>query len=390
MDKRLKILFVSKWFPHREIPFSGVFVLRHAKAVARFSSVYILDARPLKKVSGLIEKNKKVEDGVVILQYYYPKRLTGISFLDKPLKLLLYYICMLRGYRTLSRQYGKPDLTHVHILLRTGIFALLLKTFANVKYIITEHWSGYLPESRLFKGALRVSITKYIATKASWVTAVSEKLKSGMIQSGISHQRFSVVPNVIDTEVFKVTPPKASTPPTIIFIADLIDEVKNISGAIRAVSEARKINPNFQLHIYGEGKDRKKLEELIDQLQLNSCVFLKGEVSPSELSCALSEAAFLLLFSNFETFSCVIAEAFAAGKPVIATNTGAIPELVKPEYGIMVEKGNIFQLSEAIITMLKDYPKYNSEKLRSFSVNNFSYEKVGQAFVKIYEHSVKS
>ena len=95
------------------------------------------------------------------------------------------------------------------------------------------------------------------------------------------------------------------------------------------------------------------------------------------------------MFSNYETFCLVIIEAFACGKPVITSNAGAIPDYMKPELGILVQKNAEDELCTAILEMAKNASTYDSHLIRDFAVQNYSYEKVGADLNRIYDSVLK-
>ena len=87
---------------------------------------------------------------------------------------------------------------------------------------------------------------------------------------------------------------------------------------------------------------------LIDSLGLQDHVSLVGELDDAALDRQLDAADVFVLATLQETYGMAVAEALARGLPVVATDTGAIPTLVGSEAGIVVPRGNVGELADAL------------------------------------------
>lgn len=130
----------------------------------------------------------------------------------------------------------------------------------------------------------------------------------------------------------------------IVFIGWLIKE-KGIEELLQAYNE---INTDFELLIIGPGTD-KYVKHLKDRYNLNN-IRLIGELKHEEAMKILAEASLFVLPSYTEGFPNVILEAMALCKPVIATNVGAIPEMIPNEY--IVKPRNSEELRDMIKSVL--------------------------------------
>src|SRR6185295_3174742 len=82
----------------------------------------------------------------------------------------------------------------------------------------------------------------------------------------------------------------------ILSVADLVDEIKNISGTIKAVAEVIKNYPDVRFDIVGGGHDRKKLEQLaVDLSLLNKNIFFHGMKTNKEVYEYLHQGDFLII-----------------------------------------------------------------------------------------------
>jgi glycosyltransferase involved in cell wall biosynthesis len=89
------------------------------------------------------------------------------------------------------------------------------------------------------------------------------------------------------------------------------------------------------------------------------------------------------MFSNYESFSVVIAEALACGIPVIATRAGGLANELTAKQGIIIKTGNQIALHNSMNEMINNYDSYNKAEIATFA-KRFSYENVGKALHEIY------
>ena len=103
----------------------------------------------------------------------------------------------------------------------------------------------------------------------------------------------------------------------------------------------------------GEGPLEQKLRQRVSLLGLDDCVLFTG--FQSDVPSATAALDIAVLPSLFEGMGRAVLEAMAAGKPVIASNVGGIPELVHHrENGLLVQPGNCESLKEALVELLCD------------------------------------
>jgi glycosyltransferase involved in cell wall biosynthesis len=379
------ILFLPKWCPSRTDPLDGIFVKRHAKAVADYIDVcvlYVIFEANLK--NGLYEKVEAVEDGILTVRYYYRKNITGISALDKVLKLILYSWCSLLGYKRICKIRGKkPLLTHVHVFLRPAVIAFFIKSLYGVKFIVTEHWTGYLSARNAYKSFFRKRITSWTARRASAIAPVSEALKKAMESHKIK-SRYFIVPNVVDTEKFQYKNDAKNDIARILFVGSLIDEHKNISGMLKVMARLYAKRKDFRFVIIGTGKDEEKILSLTKSNKADSYVEFLGYIPNDELPAYLANGSFMIMFSRFEIQPTVLLEAMACGKPVIAPDVGGISEIINNKNGLLIKPNDENDLFDKINFMLDNYDKYDPREIRNYTVDNFSNKQVGKAFFDLY------
>lgn len=120
-------------------------------------------------------------------------------------------------------------------------------------------------------------------------------------------------------------------------------------GVHIAIAAAAQAKVPWHLDIAGEGPERAALAHRIAELGLSARVRLLGQVPPRELPTHIAAANAILLPSIwYETFGLTAIEAFAAGKPVVASALGAMQEVVDDTSGLRLPAGDVPAWSSAL------------------------------------------
>lgn len=199
-----------------------------------------------------------------------------------------------------------------------------------------------------------------------------------------------VVPNGVDTELFKPLSPDEEMKGTleltdrdiVVMTVSRLVGLKGIAYAIRAVDKVLKKGYQVKFFIIGEGEERGNLEELVETMQLEKHIFLLGNIPNSALPRYYSLAK-MAVFSSIaeEAFGISIAEAMASGVPSVSTAVGAVPEVVG-DAGLLVSPRDDNALADAIERIIS-----NDTLRKQFSVSgrkrieeNFSWNTIVDKF----------
>ena len=173
------ILFLPSWYPNKIYPQNGDFIQRHAVAVSAYCKVAVLyvlsdpEATAF-KVETIWYKN------LFEVRVYYPKTSRFLPFR----KIQKYLKAHRLGYEAVLKEMGQIDLVHLNVLYKAGLFALELKKRYKIPFIVTEHWTAFLPISPIrFKPFERYTIKK-IGRQASLLCPVSHDLKKALLNFG--------------------------------------------------------------------------------------------------------------------------------------------------------------------------------------------------------------
>lgn len=384
MDERLKVLFIPRWYPHRDDPMEGLFVQRQAEALARFCHVAVIHVHPVYKGESKTEAVFSERNGVRLLQVYL-KSGSAAHWWGKARYLWKYYRASIRAVRSI-RQF-KPDIIHGHILTRAGVVTWRAAVELGVPFLISEHWSRYFPQNFSYSGWLRKLVTRMALANSAALIPVSEKLKQALEQCGLSHAFMPVVPNVVDDAQYNLPDGRADNDTiTFLHVSCFDDRSKNLTGFLRSLKTLSISGSPFRCLFVGEGPDLEEVKDYARFLNIpDHLISFPGLLEGAALASAMQQADFTVVSSRYETFGTVIIESLYCGTPVLSTRVGVAEELISEENGLLVEPDNESEMTSALEEMMENCHKFNREKVRGSVSDRFSMEKVGRQLLNIYQ-----
>lgn len=174
-------------------------------------------------------------------------------------------------------------------------------------------------------------------------------------KAGFPVKRFIIIPPGIDAGRFITPRPnpylRRGIRGYIMLAVGRVSPGKKLADAIMALAEVTKHEPTAQLVVVGEDFGGKKILAALAQAQgIESHVHFLGKLSAAELNACYQHASVFVHTSQYEAFGIVVADALAAGLPVVARNTSAIPHLVP--HG---KAGLLFNTNEELADHLLSY-----------------------------------
>jgi N-acetyl-alpha-D-glucosaminyl L-malate synthase BshA len=250
------------------------------------------------------------------------------------------------------------DLLHCHYAIPHSVSAFLAKSMLmprRLPVVTTLHGTditlvgsdpSYLP------------ITRFSIDQSDGVTAVSNFLKQETIRVLGVKNEIEVIYNFVNCEKYKPLtdhPLKECLAPNkekIIVHVSNFRPVKHPADVVEIFLRVLKEIPSVLLMV-GDGPERGNTERLVRNYGIENHVHFSGKQDNIEEFIGISDL--LLLPSETESFGLVALEAMACEVPVIASNVGGIPEVVRDGLdGFLSETGNIDQMSEFALTILGD------------------------------------
>jgi len=193
------------------------------------------------------------------------------------------------------------------------------------------------------------------------ILAISEGIRRVLLEDGLDPERVITVPSGIDLEQLRTVgdpaprrhelgiPPKA---PVIGMVAALAPH-KDHRTFLRAAAKVKKALPDVRFLIVGEGRLEAELKDLSGSLGLSREVIFTGFREDVLELIKLFDV--FVLSSYLEGMGTSLLDAMGLGKPIVATRTGGIPEVVREgENGLLVPAREPEMLAEAIVRLGRD------------------------------------
>lgn len=377
---RKQILFLSAWYPSLAHPTLGNFVQRHAEAVATIHDVSVLYLAGANATEKGIRIAHHQEKGVETTVVYYNNR----GFLRHLRRLWAFRV----GLQTIEKRTSKRfDILHHNVLWPDGWQALWASRRWGIPYIATEHWTGYHSNRLSERSSFVMYLSKWVASKAAFVSPVTQHLAQRMKALGIKGH-YAVVPNVVDTSLFALSE-KTEEGIHFLHVSSLVDDHKNISGILRVWKKLSDSFPQAHLEIGGDGP-WEHWQSVASDLSIRSAsISFFGTLSWAEVAEKMKHKHALLLFSNYENLPCVIIEALASGMAIVSSKVGGISEHITNERGLLVEPKNEDELLAALCEFVEKPLRFAPIPLREYAELHFSQQAVGLAFDKLYTSAIQ-
>lgn len=270
----------------------------------------------------------------------------------------------LRQFAALLRRYP-ARLLHLHYTGFLSPYPWLARCLRVERTFFTDHSSR--PEGHVLR---RSSLGKRLAARLinlplTGVVCVSEYgLRCMQGLDLLPASRLTRIYNAVDRQ--RVKPGSAAgavfrrrygIPEGRVLVAQVswIIPEKGIADLLEAAQIALRQEPNLHFAFIGEGAYRAQYTELAARMGIADHVTWTGTVEDPFAEGAYSAADIVCQVSRWqEVFGYVIAEAMAAGKPVIGTRVGGIPEVIEDgQTGLLVEKGNASQIAAALLQLAR-------------------------------------
>lgn len=291
---------------------------------------------------------------------------------------------------TAVARWFRPDLVNTH-LSKAGSLGRLAALAGGTRVVVhTYHgsvWQGYFGrrETRFYLGVERA-----LAHLTTRLVAITETQRDELIRLRVAPAtKISVVPLGLALEEFEQPADpfqarrKLGLDPAakcVALVARLVP-IKDIPTFLRSVAELGERFPNLQALVVGDGPERPALEQLAGELGISSRCRFTGWIG--DVRTVYAAADVVALSSINEGASASLVEAMAAGRPVVATAVGGVPEVVTERGGLLVPPRNPHALATAIGVLLSDEGRRRQlgATAREFAIRNHS----GQRLIRDYE-----
>lgn len=288
----------------------------------------------------------------------------------------------------------KLDLLHVHYAIPHATSAwiareMLQPTRPDIRVLTTLHGTDItiVGQDPSFH-----AITKFSIEQSDGLTAVSRFLQRETVRAfGCTGCQIEVIPNFIDPELYDRAKYNASLreqfapDDRVLMHISNFRPVKRVRDVVRVFARVQQEIPSV-LVMVGDGPDRVHAEAEARERGVEKRVFFLGKIET--VAPLLSAADLFLLPSQSESFGLSALEALASGVPVVGTNSGGLPEVVRDGVsGALCPVGDTDAMGHAAVGILRDRKRW--QEMSTFAARDarerFSLDDVVEQYEAFYD-----
>jgi teichuronic acid biosynthesis glycosyltransferase TuaC len=351
--QHLKIAVITQYFPTSHQPWAGHSAYQTLRYLAQWHEVKVFypDVRYPKRLTPATAQRTGLDAGYrphgVDVEYIPYPALPGVS---RPLNGWVASMRLLPHVRRFA-----PEVILNYVVYPDGFAALRVGKTLKVPVVVTAIGSDLNRISDPLCGVL----TRKTLRESDGVITVSRDLRKTAILLGADAGRSHAILNGCDTSVFfnrdkyearaalQIDPAEE-----VVAYVGRIDVRKGLRELIEAVASLHARRPKLRCYLVGDGSDEGALRELIAQKGAGEYVKLMPPCKTDGVALWMAAADLVTLPSYKEGCPNVVLEALAAGRPVVASNVGGIPELMDDSSGRLVPAMDSRALAAALDQVL--------------------------------------
>jgi glycosyltransferase involved in cell wall biosynthesis len=291
---------------------------------------------------------------------------------------------------TLWRVAGRVQLLHVmansgwswHLVAAPAIWIARAR---GVPVVVNYRGGGaeaFLDRSRKLLG---ISLGR-----ANALVVPSPFLKEVFARHGFSSQ---IVPNIVDVERFAPRPAgttRAAGPHVV--VTRNLEPVYGIDVALRAFQRVRTMLPAARMSVAGSGPERGRLEALAASLGIGDAIAFTGRIDNEHIGELYRSADVFLNPSHVDNMPISVLEALASGVPVVSTNVGGVPYIVRDERtALLVPPGDDERMGDAIVRLARDTQLRSRLAAEGLEIaRQYAWPRVRDLWLAVYRNTIST
>lgn len=402
MANELKILAISYLYPNKIYPDLGIFVHNRLKTIGQNCKITVINPIPWFPFFFLFDRyknydkipKKEIMDGITV---FHP-RFFIIPRFFKFIDAITFSMAVIpRAFQIKKKNIDLIDLHWTYPDLLSGF---LLSRIFHKKYLVTVRGKEALNlfmapgKPRLFKReyGLRDIMTRYLLKMADFTIVLSRELKELALGCGVKKEKIQIITNGIDTKNFYFIPQSTARKrlnlardETIILTVGSLTYGKGFDRLLDLLLELKIHINNPIVYIIGSegpaGSYKKELKRLCRKNKICSSVRFMGQVPNDQLLFWYNAADLFCLSSRSEGSPNVLAEALACGCPCVATQVGAVLDIMSSGCQGKIIPNQDAAVLPAIISVLEtDVDRKKNSKI----MNGYSWNVCAQKVMRVY------
>jgi len=343
-NNKMKVLIITNLFPNSKEPTRGIYNKQQFVELAKLCEIKVIAPLPLHYRERVPERENI--DGI---DTYHP-RYFMIPKIGRSLYGLFFYLSLIKKVKKIYENF-KFDLIFATWAYPDGFGSFLIAKTFNKPIVIKVHGSDINLYTEYF---LRRKMIAYALKNCNKVIAVSKALKERIVKIGVPEDKIVVIPNGVDTDLFKPLErdrcrERLELPQDkkiVLFVGNLVP-VKGVDVLVEAFA---RLPAGMLLVLVGDGPLKNKLQAKVKEFGIENNVIFVGRTRHEAIPYYMNACDIFCLPSLNEGCPNVILESIACGKPVVASNVGGVREIIcSDDMGILIKPANATVLARAFI-----------------------------------------
>jgi glycosyltransferase involved in cell wall biosynthesis len=280
------------------------------------------------------------------------------------------------GMLEIQKKFPLVEIIHHPI---TKDYKFELQSNSGFMYRLSRHrWYSFLKMQKRVAPQLKKIVTPSI-----------NSLKDIASDFNVNKENINVINNGLDIDIFIPYKEIKRNPTKLITTASADVALKGLDYTLKSLASLVNDFPEISLLVIGKMKKGGHTFRLIDELGIKDKVFFKTSLTKEEIAKEYASSSIAIVSSLYEGFGYPVIEAMSCEIPLIATNVSSIPELVN-DYAKLIPSKNTNELSNAIRSILYDYPHYKKIAMRGRQhiVDNFNWLKITEEYENIITKTI--
>jgi glycosyltransferase involved in cell wall biosynthesis len=283
----------------------------------------------------------------------------------------------------------KADVIHAHGY-KADIYTYLALRGAGVPLVSTCH--TWYDTDRMLR--LYGMVDRFVLRSYARVVAVSEEVRQRLLKAGVREGKIRMVRNGIDLRPLRGASASLRgelgvNGGLVVGLVGRLAWEKGVDVFVRAAARVLEEMPDARFVVVGEGPDREKLEQLVEELKVGEGVRMLGR--REEMPGIYASLDVMVSSSRQEGLPMAILEGMASGLPMVATAVGEVPTVVKDDCtGVLVAPDDVEALAAAIAALLRDGERRRrlGAAARQLIEDEYSAERMMADYLRVYDEAI--
>ncbi|KAL0453339.1 UNVERIFIED_CONTAM: Phosphatidylinositol N-acetylglucosaminyltransferase subunit A [Sesamum latifolium] len=232
-------------------------------------------------------------------------------------------------------------------------------------------------------------VLQFTLADVSQAICVSHTSKENtVLRSGLPPERVFVIPNAVDTAMFKPPPKRLSSDEIVIVVISRLVYRKGADLLVEVIPEVCRLHPNVRFIIGGDGPKRVRLEEMREKHSLQDRVDMLGAVPHAKVQSVLVTGHIFLNSSLTEAFCIAILEAASCGLLTVSTRVGGVPEVL-PDDMVVLAEPDPTDMVMAITKAIDLLPQIDPQAMHNCMKKLYSWHDVAKRTEIVYDRAFR-